>query len=63
MVSRTGRRFNPGQRVTAVIYGERRTGTVVRNPVGGRSLLIWVRWDERPTTSWYHAESLTLVDA
>lgn len=54
--------FSVGQRVTAVIYGERLEGVVRPNPIsrtGGRSSLVWVQWDGRATTSWYHPESLT----
>ena len=56
-------RFIPGQRVTATLYGQQRTGTVIEQRSAG---IVWVVWDGRPgklagKPTWCHAESLTLV--
>lgn len=54
--------FTPGERVSATVYGERKVGKVQANPItvtGGRSRLVWVRWDGAKYAQWYHPESLT----
>lgn len=51
--------FNRGDRVTAVLYGERKVGTVNRHTVQG---IVWVRWDGSRALSWQHAESLALLE-
>jgi hypothetical protein len=51
-------RFTPGQRVTALHYGEQRTGTVVAH---NTEQIVWVIWDGRPSPIWSFAESLTIL--
>ena len=54
-VRRPVRRFHPGQRVTATLYGVRHQGTVRKH----ETAIVWVVWDGQDVARWYHAESLT----
>ena len=47
--------MKPNQRVTAVIYGKTKTGTVTKH----QTAIVWVLWDGEKRPSWHHLESLT----
>lgn len=49
--------FQPGQRVTATIWGEKRKGTVLEQG----TIIVWVQWDGQASRRWAHPESLTLI--
>lgn len=52
--------MNNGVRVTATIWGERKSGTVVSQNVPG---IVWVLWDGASKWAWVHAASLTIEHA
>ena len=51
-------RYQPGQRVTATLWGEKREGTVEQQRSEG---IVWVKWDGKPCPTWQHAESLAPI--
>ena len=62
----TANETNPllaGTRVTAVVYGQPRTGEVLKDQ---RSSVVWVRWMDRKApagiATWMHRESLTIAE-
>lgn len=44
-----------GQRVTATLWGQKRTGTVTEQRSKG---IVWVLWDGSNRPSWCHAQTL-----
>lgn len=49
-----------GDRVRATVYGEEKTGVVVKDQ---RSGIVWVRWDGARADRWMHRESLQEVQS
>jgi len=52
-----------GDRVSAVVYGQSRTGEVLKDQ---RSSVVWVRWMDGKApagiATWMHRESLTIAE-
>lgn len=51
-------RLAPGTRVSAVVYGQPKQGTVVKQD---SDAIVWVRWDGKRRSTWMHAASLTVI--
>jgi hypothetical protein len=55
-----------GQRVSAIVWGERREGVVVKDQranAGPHAVdcIVWVKWDGARKKTWMHRESLRVV--
>lgn len=53
--------FKRGDRVTATLWGEIKTGTVERHGDRYGSAVVWVRWEPYKNMTWVFPESLTLL--
>lgn len=52
-------KIKPGDRVSATLYGETKTGTVTR--VGRSGSIVFVRWDGAKGERWTHVSSLSIL--
>lgn len=50
--------YTVGQRVSAIIWGVRREGTVTQHT----SSIVWVRWDGSELSAWQHPDSLSVIE-